>query len=391
MPNRADSTEKENYRAFLSAFGVRGKTDPFPIAAPHEVDYWADNKEVLSKLIRAEGDALIFPSSRIHAFYGPLGGGKSFAVSYLGHPKTRKVFTKYLPPAYKGKDFLAFSVPASYPLKTGMLTSGVYVGVFERLFKEILEDRTILGDFRKAIEKTPGVVGEALRNAIDNIVMTLDSELNFANVEKSQGYKLLTLERSKIGSLKTQTDFVSAIKAVVDPLLAKYQRILVAIDELESLRQVSTSERLFFNDFLRRLHQEVETGLTLILIFSLQSFEDVQAVLQPAVIDRISESISFGYVKNKKDIVDYISECFEKGAGVNPLQVIDSDALEAIASDIRKDKREITFRDLNKQLHRIFASVLSQRKVGGPLKVTLDAYEATKKQIPVEDIIRDLS
>ena len=391
MPDKMDSREKENYRAFLSAFGVRGKIDPFPIAAPHKVDYWADNKEVLSKLIRAEGDALIFPSSRIHAFYGPLGGGKSFAVSYLGHPKTRKVLTKYLPPEDEGKDFLAFSVPASYPLKTGMLTRGVYVGIFERLFREILEDKTILGVFRKAIEKTPGVVGEALRNAMDKMVITLDFDLNLSKVESGEGYKLLTLERSKLGSLKTQTDFVSAIKAVVDPLLAKYQRILIAIDELESLRQVSTSERLFFNDFIRRLHQEVETGLTLILIFSLQSFEDVQAVLQPAVIERISENISFGYVKSRKDIVDYISECFEKGAGVNPSEVIDTDALEAIAADIKRDKREITFRDVNKQLHRIFASVLSQRKMGGPLKVTLNAYESTKKQVPVEDIIRDLS
>src|SRR2546425_6560320 len=390
MPGKMDSKSERDYRGFLSVLGVKGKRDPFPITAPHDVDYWADNRDVLAQLIRAEGDALVFPSSRIHAFYGPLGGGKSFAVSYLGHPKTREVLVRHLPAPYEGKDFFVVSAPASFPLKVGMLTRGVYLGVFEKLFKEVLEDELTLKELRKTMDETSGIVGQALRNAMHSATLTLDFERNFAGIENSEGYKLLTLERSKLGSLKTQDEYVSALRAVAEPLLAKYHRILIAIDELESLRQVSGSERLFFNDFLRKLHQEIETGLTVILIFSLQTFEDVQSVLQPALLSRISETINFGYVRTKKDIVDYISECFEKGGGVNPSEVIDPDAMEAIAESLMKDKRDITFRDVNKQLHRIFGSLLGIGKSGAQFKVTKTAYDAVRKQVPVEDIIRDL-
>ncbi len=391
VPQRKRAKEDQGYQGFLSAVGMHGNRDPFPITAPRDVDYWADNREVLSKLIRAEGDALVFPSSRIHAFYGPLGGGKSFAISYLANARTRAVLMKHLPESYGSADFLAFPVAANYPLKVGNLTRGIYLGIFKKLFQEILTDENLFSSFTKTISNVTGAVGEAFRDASENVTMTLDFERSFAGVEKSEGYKLLTLEKSKLGSLKFQEDYVSAIKHLVEPVLRKYRRVVIGIDELETLRQVSGTERLFFNDFLRRLHQDIDTGLTIILIFTLQSFDDVQSILQPAIISRISETINFGYVTRRKDIEEYIVECFSDGAGLDAYEIFDKDALEALSDDLLRKDGEVTFRDVNKQLHKIFAALLGHFKPGAGDRVTKATYESTKKPIPVEDIIRDLA
>jgi len=391
MSTRKGSKEERDYRAFLSALGAIVKRDPFPTSAPHKVDYWADNKRVLSELIKAEAEALIFPSSRIHVFFGPLGGGKSFAVSYLADANTRKVLTKHVAAGGKN-DFLALSVPASYPVKAGMLTGSVYLGIFKKLLHEILSDPSLFASWRTTFRQDRsgglGVVDQALRNMVDKASGTLNGRISIPTLEKTEGYKLLTMQRSRIGSLKTQDDYVSAIGAVTGPLLTKYQRIMIAIDELEGLRSVTGSERLFFNDFVRRLVQEIEVGLIVILIFTRQTFEEVESVLQPAVLSRISERIHFDFLRAKQDIIDYVQECLQKGAGVNPSDVIEPVALEALAADLIKYRREVTFRDINKHLISIFAMLYAQKKK--PLKITKEAYEEITKRISVEDVIREL-
>lgn len=382
--------KKEEMEYWSALFGPSGtpRKDPFPISAPHKVDYWADNKKVLSELIRVERDALIFPSSRIHAFYGPLGGGKSFAISYLADPNTRKVLMKHVSPTGKAKDFLAFSIPASFPLRAGMLTRNVYLGIFRKLFDEIVLDIHLLDGLREMARTTPGTVGQALRSITQSVVRNIEGKISLSTIEETDGYKLLTLERSRLGSLKTQDDYVLAIKAVAEPLLVKYRRVLIAIDELENLRQVSASERLFFNDFVRRLHQEIETGLVIILIFTLQTFGEVESVLQPAVLSRISGQIHFDFVRTRHDIVEYIVQCLEEGADVKASDVMERDAIEAIARDLLKYRKEVTFREVNKELHLIFTSLLTDGK--GPVKITKPAYESLRKQVPVEEIMRDL-
>lgn len=364
------------------------KSDPFPITAPHNVDYWADNKKVLSQLIRAEGDALLFPSSRIHVFFGPLGGGKSFAVSYLTHPKTRAILMKHLP-SEKGRDFLTITVAASYPQKAGQLTASVYCGIFRKLFAHIVADSSLFAGLRKTSSTMTGLIGQALRNISRDAVLGLDGRISLQTLETTQGYRCLNLERSRIGTLKSQDDFVAALKAMVDALLGKYQRIVIAIDELENLRNVSASERLFFNDFIRHLFQELEDGLTLILVFTFNTFEDVAAVLQPAAISRISERINFDFVTKKKDIVEYITECLEKRGGIDPSSVIEPSAIASIAADIIGRSQPVTFRDINKELHRVFAFV-SAKKKRKPLKVMKTDYEEMKKAVPVEEIISEL-
>ena len=391
MSIRKESKEEKDYHAFLSALSNIVKRDPFPISAPHKVDYWADNKKVLSALVRAEAEALIFPSSRIHVFYGPLGGGKSFAVSYLADPNTKKVLMKHVAVGTK-KDFLSLSVPASYPLKTGMLTGSVYLGIFKKLLHEIVSDPSLFASWRTAIrQSTPnalGIVDQALGNMVEKASGTLSGKISVPTLEGTEGYKLLTLGRSRLGSLKTQDDYVSVIKSITEPLLTKYQRIMIAIDELEGLRSVTGSERLFFNDFVRRLVQEIEVGVIIVLIFTRQTFEEVESVLQPAVLSRVSEKIHFDFLRSKHDIVEYVQECLQKGAAISPSDVIDPAALEAVAADLIKHRREVTFRDINKHIISVFATLYAQKK--RPAKITKEAYEEITKKISVEDVIREL-
>jgi hypothetical protein len=332
----------------------------------------------------------MFPSSRIHAFYGPYGAGKSFAISYLANPKTRNILLKHIASAGKTEDFLAISVAASLPLKAGLFVQAIYLGIFTKLFTEVFSDRDAVRDFRTDASRIDGIVGRATRNIAENMKIGLDGRISQHELDKNPGHKLLNLERSTLGSMKTQADYVAAIKAVTEPLLGKYRRIIIAIDELENLRQVSMAERLFLNDFIRKLHAEIETGLTLILVFSLNTFEEVGAILQPAVVSRISETISFDYVRGKEDIIEYIQECFEKGAGIQSSDLIEPEALNLIADDLLKFRKEVTFRDVNKQLHRIFGSLLYLKQKERPIKITKVAYEGFRKKLPVDDILREL-
>jgi Cdc6-like AAA superfamily ATPase len=292
-------------------------------------------------------------------------------------------------PSNKGMDFLTINVSSSYPRKAGQLTASIYCGIFTKLFSLIVANSSLFADLRKTAGNMTGIVGQALRDISRNAVRGLDQRIRLQTLEMTEGYKCLNLEKSKIGPLKSQDDYVTAVRALVEPLLTKYQRIIIAIDELENLRNVSASERLFFNDFLRHLHQELDVGLTIILVFTFNTFEDVAAVLSPAVVSRISERINFDFVTKKSEVVDYITECLEKRGGIDPSRIIEANAIAAIAADITKGPEPVTFRDVNKELHKVFSYSFARNK-GKPLEVTKTVYEEMKKAVPVDDIIKEL-
>jgi hypothetical protein len=77
------ASEKEQYTKSLNALGIRRDRDPFPFDPPKVVDYWADNKGVLQKIVQAQIDSVMFASSFMYILYGPVGGGKTFALEYL--------------------------------------------------------------------------------------------------------------------------------------------------------------------------------------------------------------------------------------------------------------------------------------------------------------------
>ena len=44
----------EQYAESLNFFGIARDKDPFPLDPPKEVDYWADNKNVLEKIFQIQ-------------------------------------------------------------------------------------------------------------------------------------------------------------------------------------------------------------------------------------------------------------------------------------------------------------------------------------------------
>ena len=88
--------QKKEYEQALNALGLKRDKDPFPLDPPKTVDYWADNKKILEKIIKAQLDSAMFSSSFIYLLYGPIGGGKTFAINYISNPEIQKKIFKAL-------------------------------------------------------------------------------------------------------------------------------------------------------------------------------------------------------------------------------------------------------------------------------------------------------
>src|SRR4030067_1616024 len=83
--------EKAQYDKALNALNLSRNKDPFPLDPPKSVDYWADNREILDKMLKIQFDSAMFASSFIYVLYGPVGGGNTFAIKYLANPEIQKL------------------------------------------------------------------------------------------------------------------------------------------------------------------------------------------------------------------------------------------------------------------------------------------------------------
>jgi len=381
---------KKEYFASLNALGIRKDRDPFPIEAPSDVDYWADNKEVQSRIIQAQIDSIMFSSTSLYVFWGPLGVGKTFAASYLANPKTKDFILRSLK---RPKEFapLVLRVYAVVPLRTGQLTFSVHRAIVKKVFSEISKDQQLIKSLAKVYKKLEaGNIKVAFKDIARRIVPTMEGKISISNIENCEGFKLLIQEKSKLGKIVDINDLVTIVKTLINVLLSKYKRIIIMIDELENLARATGTERLLFSDYLRRMHDEIDLGLTLILIFTFDSYEEVTSTLQPALVSRIREVIEFSFVKSVSDVKEYINDCLWLRSGKKSSEIMDPQVLDKISETLySKFKGRLSFRDINKEMHQIFTTTFMFAKQPSHFRISSELYEDAMK-ISAEEILKKM-
>jgi len=282
---------KEQYSKMLNVFGIRRDRNPFPFEPPKNVDYWADNKTVLRKIVQVHMDSVTFSSSFVYILFGPIGGGKTFAVKYLANPKTQSLlFESSQKPAF---EVFNLRIPAIVPLRAGQLTFSLHKDIVVKCFSTIFKELELARELKKAKDIGEGKVKIAFNDIRKSLMVYLEGGVNTAAVENSEGYKFLTQSRSRLGKLQDVNELAETIRVLANILSKKYGRIIISIDELENLSKASGTEKVLCSDFLRKMHDFVEHNLTLFLIFTLDSFEDVQRLLQKAFLSRVKDKIEF--------------------------------------------------------------------------------------------------
>lgn len=382
------NSEIKEYRESLNALGIRRNKDPFPLDPPKTVDYWADNKKVLEKIIQAQIDSLMFTSSFIYIFYGPVGGGKTFAVRYLANPKTQKLILSTL--QRPDLALLHINISAVAPLRTGQLTFSLYRDIVKKCFSAILKNEDLIRFLAKNKRIGTGKIGTAFRDIKKSIVRSMDGKLKAKNLENSEGYKLLTVTRSRLGKLDDVNELVETIGILIRILSEKYWRIIISIDELENLARATGTERVLCSDFLRKMHEMIEHDLTLFLVFTFDSFEEVKQVLQPALLSRVKESIEFPFIKEKSEIEEYIRECIALRSKVNPYDVLDPQVIKAISESlVIRHKGRLSFRIINNEMHDLFtlAYIFADRPKH-KYKIDYSLYKKIIKRASVKEIVK---
>lgn len=382
--------EKNQYEVSLNSLGIRRDLDPFPLDPPQEVDYWADNKSILQKIIQAQIDSTLFASSFIHILYGPAGVGKTFAVKYMANPKMQQLILHN----QKRPDFttLSFRVAATAPLRTGQLTFSLYRSIVGRLFDEIPKDQELLSVFQKTRSIGSGKIKVAFQDMQKQVTRSLDGKLEVKSVERTEGYRMLIQERSRLGRIQDVNELVEVVKVLAEILHEKYDRIIISLDELENLRRATGTERILCSDFLRKLHETIDYNMTLFLIFTFEALEEVEQVLQTALLSRVKDSIEFPFVRNKADVKQYITECILMRSRVDPSNVIEQEVIAQIASSlVLVFKGRLTFRVVNIEMHRIFTSAFIFADRPDHLKITTDLYNKAMRSLRAKDVAKQIT
>lgn len=386
----SSDTEMEQYAVSLNALGIQRNLDPFPFDPPKEVDYWADNKNMLQKIVQAQIDSMMFASSFIYILYGPVGGGKTFAVKYLANPKTQKrIMASLERPTFES---LNMRVVAVAPMRAGQLTFSLYRNIVENCFSAIIKDQDLLTILKKTTDIGTGKIKAAFQDIRKMTIRSLEGRLEARNIEQSEGYKFLTQDRSRLGKIQDVNELVEVIRVLVKIASEKYERVIISLDELENLRRATGTERVLCSDLLRKMHETIEYNMTLFLIFTFETFEEIEQVLQPALLSRVKDTIEFPFVKDKSEVKEYITECISMRSKVNPDDVIEPEVIDLIASSLVVNfKGRLTFRAINREMHRIFTSTYIFAKRPPKYEITADLYKKTMKSVRAEDIVKQIT
>jgi len=373
----------------MNALGISPEKDPFPISSPLTVDYWADNKDLQKRIIQAQLDSILFASNALYVFWGPLGVGKTFAAHYLANPKAKQLIEESVK---KSVEPLIFRVVAAAPARTGQLIYPLFRDIVEKCFSVILKDEKLTQVLTKSYDQIEnGKIKNAFRDIQKRMIKTFAGRLNIEAINQSEGYKLLVTDKSKLGKIQDINELISVIQFLVQVLLHRFTRVIIVIDELENLAKATRAETFLVSDLLRKMHDEIDHGLTLILIFTFDSFEEVQQMLQKSLVDRIRDKIEFDFVENVSDITEYINDCIKMRTGTNPDDIIAPDVVKEIAETLNtKFKKRLSFRDINKEMHRIFSETFIHAGQPSKYKLDLELYQSSISSITPDEVIQQL-
>jgi hypothetical protein len=400
--NLKESTPK-GYQKTLKELGFT--TNPFPIEAPSSVNYWADFKELFDRLLDIHLQALLNRSSRMYVYFGELGSGKTHACRYFCNENTQNKLIKSIQST--GQAIKTKCIPAASPIpgKTGQLVKCVYLDILIQLL-----DMSKTG-YEKLYELTKTPSQRACISALNGIAKIAKAQKQWSGspvklYENTEEYKFLTLRArsKKYGMLETTSDLSLVIEHLIKANFDTYDRTFIWIDECENLRESSSLERRLFSDFLRKIYDEIDSDLTIILIFSLSSYTDVQKLLMPAIWSRIQKeetqegTIEFTLLKNDGDLNDYLTDCLKAVTSKDLGEIIEEGAIQRIIAEIKQESSNlgISPRDVNRKMQTVLTRSYHlwtrEGKGKAKFKITanLVASLSDKRQQLLEELRKEL-
>jgi type II secretory pathway predicted ATPase ExeA len=378
------------YQESLKELGL--KEDPFPIETPQEVDYWADLRSLFDRLLELQIQTLLSPSSRIYVYWGHLGSGKTHACKYFSNEKTQQKLVSALRKRAVAGKMLSFRVVSPVPRKVGQLTNSLYRDIVSNLLHEMKSEHyQELLEITKEIESPCGTALNKLAKMLRQRVLTTTPSY-LERIRDTEEYKFLMLMRSKKhGVLETTTDLSLVIECLIKALLKTFDRIYVWIDELENLKQSTLTERRLLSDLIRHVYDGIDYGLTIIMMFSCETFEEVAPLLMPALWDRIKDGIvEFPLMKTIDDFLEYFKTNVRVRGGVDPFSIIEENALKNLVKEIKQEcgEKGVSPRDFNRRMQELLVSayLLWKREGGEQFKITEKFLVSLKKR---EDLLQE--
>jgi type II secretory pathway predicted ATPase ExeA len=368
--------------------------DPFPSESPDEVEYWADLEELLETILRFQRIDLLAPTRRIYVYWGELGTGKTYACRFFSNEKIQQKILRSIVGEQAQLKMLNISVTAPEPLRVGDLCTNVYKWILVSLLEKMekINFDKLLDELKKGPE-LPYVraLAQLSKEASRQQTLTPDKSI-FTLIKDTEEYKFLENLKSKTYGTIGISEAAHIVAYLINSLLESYDRITIWIDELEKLQKATLTERRLFSDFIRRIYDESREALTLILIFSLRTFEEVRELLLPPVWSRIGEcKVEFKLISKDKDLIQYFNDNV-KHAGVDPTSIIEEEVLEKFVKDIlEKYKEGISPRDFNNEVSKLLhLAFMVWRRYGKSEKIKIDKelYEKIKED---QKLIKELS
>ena len=203
------------------------------------------------------------------------------------------------------------------------------------------------------------------------------------DLSSNEGFKFVTDQRNKIGKITDINQISSIIKYLFYVMLQKYDRINLVVDECENLSEAPLSDRYQFSDLIKTLYNDIPNKMNIFLVYTQDTYIEIEKTLQRALLDRIKDKINFKLVTSHEDIIIYIRECIEKRGKIDQGELITDEVLDQFSRYLISKYGRISFRTVNKEM-RMLISKCYQFKMDSaqddkfPFTIDEDAYSFYK-------------
>jgi hypothetical protein len=106
----------------------------------------------------------------------------------------------------------------------------------------------------------------------------------------------------------------------------------------------------------------------------------------------VKERIEFPFVRDRSDVKEYITECISQRSKINPYEVIEEEVIDAISDSLITSFRgRLSFRDVNREMHKIFTSTYIFANQPRRYKIDNTLYKRAIKGITAEEVVKQIT
>jgi len=296
------------------------KDNPFRVTppSPRERIVWAGCKRFKSDLEETIKFSLLTTPSKIVLIHGDWGTGKTHAMRYFSSEETLRILCN------KIKIKMPFPINVSLPMSD--ISRSLYLDIIKSIGIDTLESilKSILSKRREELLKKEKIYLNWINSFVNDIYLTrVFSELAFGKDKlklSAERYLLLNPKSADLDALRVPTrietfnDMLRTLSGIFNlislPEESNYSRVILWIDEIENVKNLSGRDLSFLRSFLRDLLDACPSNLLIFLNITLSPGEDVAEYLQylgDAVVARLFKRIQVPYLTDE-EALEYVRE-----------------------------------------------------------------------------------